>query len=245
MERLQMATPDTNIDRLDWAGISTQLGIEGYAVVPGLLDASTACDLARGIETMSAARRVPLASADLGRGELFYFTAGLPTPLEMWRTVFYRHLAVVANQWADMLGVGSSYPAELGDFRQRNQQAGQVQAQSHLNRLGVEDYVALHQRSAGERVFPLQVVALLSEPGKDFRGGEFVMTEQRPRMQSRPMVLPLRLGDAAIISTSERPFKGTRGYYRVNLKHAISRVRQGERIGVELSFHDAVMRDET
>ncbi len=234
-----MTSPNTKIDRLDWAGISAQLDIEGYAVLPGLLDASTAHDLARQTETMSAAHRVPLASADLGHGELFYFDASLPTPLEIWRTVFYRHLAVIANQWAEILGVDGSYPAELGDFRRRNQKAGQVQAQSHLNRLGVEDYVALHQRSAGEQVFPLQVVALLSEPGKDFHGGEFVMTEQRPRMQSRPMVLPLKLGDAAIISTSERPFKGTRGHYRVNLKHAISRVRQGERIGMELTFHDA------
>lgn len=234
-----MTSPSTNIDGLDWAGISAQLDIEGYAVLPGLLDAGTARDLACQAETMSAAHRVPLASADLGRGELLYFNTGLPRPLETWRTVFYRHLAVIANRWNEILGTGSRYPAELGDFLRRNQKAGQIQAQSHLNRLGAEDYVALHQRSDGEQVFPLQVVALLSEPGKDFHGGEFVMTEQRPRMQSRPMVLPLKLGDAAIISTAGRPFKGTKGYYRVNLKHAISRVRKGERTGLELTFHDA------
>ncbi len=228
-----------NIDRLDWVGISAQLDIEGYAVLPGLLHPDTARELARLTETMSAAHRVPLASADLGRGELFYFNANLPTPLETWRMVFYRRLAVIANQWSEILGVGGHYPADVVDFHRCNQKAGQIQTQSHLNRLGAEDYLALHQRSAGEQVFPLQVVALLSEPGKDFHGGEFVMTEQRPRMQSRPMVLPLKLGDAAIISTAGRPFKGTKGYYRVNLKHAISRVRQGERIGVELTFHDA------
>jgi hypothetical protein len=111
-----------------------------------------------------------------------------------------------------------------------------TQPQSHLNRLRVDDYLALHQRHDGEHVFPLQIVGLLTEPGSDFQGGEFVMTEQRPRMQSRPMVLPLKLGDAAIISTAQRPFKGTKGFYRVNLKHAISRVRGGERIGVELSM---------
>lgn len=229
----------TNIDRLDWVGISAQLDIEGYVVLPGLLQAGTARELARLTETMSFAHRVPMASANLGRGELFYFNAILPTPLETWRTLFYRRLAVIANQWSDILGVGDRYPAEVVDFHRGNQKAGQVQTQSHLNRLGAEDYLALHQRSAGEHVFPLQVVALLSEPGKDFHGGEFVMTEQRPRMQSRPMVLPLKLGDAAIISTAGRPFKGTNGYYRVNLKHAISRVRQGQRIGVELTFHDS------
>lgn len=229
----------TNIERLDWVGISAQLDLEGYAVLPGLLHAGTARELARLTETMSAAHRVSPASADLGRAELFYFSANLPTPLETWRTVFYRRLAVIANQWSEILGVGGCYPAEVVDFHRCNQKAGQAQAQSHLNRLGAEDYITLHQRSAGEQVFPLQVVALLSEPGKDFHGGEFVMTEQRPRMQSRPMVLPLKLGDAAIISTAGRPFKGTKGYHRVNLKHAISRVRRGERIGVELTFHDA------
>ena len=114
-----------------------------------------------------------------------------------------------------------------------------MRALSHLSRLCVGDYVALHQRNDGDQVFPLQVVALLSEPGTDFEGGEFVMTEQRPRMQSRPMVLPLGLGDAAIITTSLRPFKGAKGHYRVNLKHAISRVRKGRRIGMALTFHDA------
>jgi hypothetical protein len=234
-----VTSSDTSIARLDWAGIAAQLDMEGYAVLPGLLGEAAARDLARQTGTMSAAQRVLLASSDLGRGELFYFGASLPTPLEDWRTAFYRHLAVIANGWSEILGTGSRYPRELEDFLTRNRQAGQLRAQSHLNRLGVEDHVALHQRSDGEQVFPLQVVALLSEPGADFGGGEFVMTEQRPRMQSRPMVLPLRLGDAAIITTSERPFKGTKGHYRVNLKHAISRVRRGQRIGMELTFHDA------
>ncbi|WP_087047820.1 2OG-Fe(II) oxygenase [Caballeronia ptereochthonis] len=234
-----MTSPDTSIARLDWAGIAAQLDQEGYVVLPGLLGEDAARSLARQTQTMSAAQRVPLASSDLGRGELFYFGADLPAPLEDWRTTFYRHLAVIANRWSEILGIGSRYPTELEDFLRRNKQAGQVQPQSHLSRLGVEDHVALHQRNDDEQVFPLQVIALLSEPGTDFMGGEFVMTEQRPRMQSRPMVLPLKLGDAAIITTSERPFKGTKGHYRVNLKHAISRVRRGQRIGMELTFHDA------
>ncbi len=156
-----------------------------------------------------------------------------------WRSAFYRHLASIANRWHEVLSVEYRYPAKLDDFLKRNRRAGQVRPQSHLNWLGAEDYLALHQRGGGEHVFPLQVVALLSEPGGDFEGAEFVMTEQRPRMQSRPMVLPLKRADAAIICTAERPFKGSRGYYRVNLKHAVSRVRSGERVGLELSFHDA------
>jgi len=234
-----MTSPDTTIDRLDWSGIARQLDSEGYAELPGLLGTDAARSLARQAETSVAALRVPLASGDLGRGELVYFGASLPAPLQVWRTAFYRHLAVIANRWNEVLGVSGRYPAELDGFLQRNRQAGQVQPQSHWSRLGAEDYVGLHQRSDGEHVFPMQIVALLSEPGKDFQGGEFVMTEQRPRMQSRPMVLPLRLGDAAIISTAERPCEGVKGYYRVNLKHAISRVRGGERTGVELLFHDA------
>lgn len=233
-----MISPNTTIDRLDWADISLQLDAEGFCLLPGLLGADVARGLAKQT-TASDASRVTLASSDLGRGELLYFGAGLPAPLESWRAAFYRRLAVIANRWNETLGIDGRYPTELEDFLRRNQKAGQTRAQSHLSRLGVEDHVSLHQRNDGEQVFPMQIVALLSEPGADFQGGEFVMTEQRPRMQSRPLVLPLKLGDAAIIATAERPFKGTKGYYRVNLKHAISRVRKGERIGLELSFHDA------
>ncbi|MCJ0762512.1 2OG-Fe(II) oxygenase [Variovorax terrae] len=237
-----MTSLDATLDRLNWADIGMQLDAEGYALLPGLLGAGVARDLARGVAqqaTASGASRVTLESCDLGRGELFYFGAGMPAPLEQWRTALYRRLVAVANRWNETLGIDHRYPMELEDFLRRNQKAGQTRAQSHMSRLGVEDHISLHQRNDGELVFPMQVVALLSEPGADFQGGEFVMTEQRPRMQSRPMVLPLKLGDAAIIATAERPFKGTKGYYRVNLKHAISRVRQGERIGLELSFHDA------
>lgn len=234
-----MTALDATLDRLNWVDICLQLDTEGYAVLPGLLGA----DVARGLaqqSTASSTRRVTLESGDLGRGELFYFGAGMPAPLEQWRTAFYRRLVAIANSWNETLGVAHRYPAELGDFLRHNQKAGQTRTQSHLSRLGLEDHVSLHQRNDDEQVFPLQIVALLSEPGTDFQGGEFVMTEQRPRMQSRPMVLPLKLGDVAIITTAERPFKGTKGYYRVNLKHAISRVRKGERIGLELSFHDAL-----
>ena len=237
-EGIFMASLDATLDRLNWTDIGMQLDADGYAVLPGLLGAGVARDLARQAAAPGT-RRETLESSDLGRGELFYFGADVPAPLESWRMAFYRRLVGVANRWNETLGLAQRYPAELEDFLRLNRKAGQTRAQSHLSRLGVEDHVSLHQRNDGAQVFPMQIVAVLSKPGADFEGGEFVMTEQRPRMQSRPAVLPLKLGDVAIIATAGRPFKGAKGYYRVNLKHAVSRVRKGERIGLELSFHDA------
>ena len=210
------------VARLDWASIATQLDQEGYAVIPGLLSEILSESQVRDLATLHGSANIV---ADL-------------------RMSFYKHLTPVANRWNDVLDVSHRYPDTLDAFLAQNRDAGQVRSQSHshsdLTRLRAGDYQALHQRSDGEQVFPLQLVALLSEPGTDFTGGEFVMTEQRPRMQSRPMVLPLRKGDVAVIAVARRPHKGTKGWYRVNLKHAIARVRGGERIGLELLFHDAV-----
>ena len=150
----------------------------------------------------------------------------LPPLVADLRASFCKHLAPIANRWSEVLGVVRRYPR-------------QVHSQSSLSRLRQGDYQPLHQQTDGEQAFPLQLIALLSEPDKDFTGGEFVMTEQRPRMQSRPMVLPLRKGDMAIITVAQRPHNGTKGHYRVNLKHAISRVRSGERVGLELLLDDA------
>jgi hypothetical protein len=227
------------IARLDWAGIGMQLDQEGYASLPGLLGESQVRDLAALGDSAGMDEKVSLASEVVGRGELRYFSKA-PSPLIAdLRTRFYRHLAPVANRWNEALGLSHRYPDTLDMFLIQNRGAGQTRSQSNLSRLREGDYEALHQRSDGEQIFPLQLVALLSAPGKDFTGGEFVMTEQRPRMQSRPMVLPLHRGDMAIISVAKRPHKGTKGYYRVNLKHAISRVRSGERVGLELMLHDA------
>lgn len=210
------------VARLDWASIATQLNQEGYAVIPGLLS-----------EILSESQVRDLAT--------LHGSANIVADLLM---SFYRHLAPVANRWNDVLDVSHRHLDTLDAFLAQNREAGQIRSHSHSNsdltRLRAGDYQALHQRSDGERGFPLQLVALLSEPGTDFTGGEFVMTEQRPRMQSRPMVLPLRKGDVAVIAVARRPHKGTKGWYRVNLKHAIARVRGGERIGLELLFHDAV-----
>ncbi|NIM43583.1 MAG: prolyl 4-hydroxylase [Hydrogenophaga sp.] len=224
--------------RLDWAAISAQLDEEGHALLPGWLGAEAARSLARRVSAPGTVR-VPLVDIGLGSGELFRFEAGLPASLEAWRTALYPRLVTIANRWNHTLGVEARYPLAFSEFVQRNRQAGQWRGQSHLSRLGVDDHLLLHQRNGGEQVFPLQLVALLSEPGVDFEGGEFVTTEQRPRLQSRPAVLPLRWGDAAIIATDARPVQGSRGPYRTRLRHAIGRVRRGERIGLELSFHDA------
>jgi hypothetical protein len=224
---------------LDSDDIAAQLDAEGYAVLPRALAPDQARELAAQVDTLKSLHRVSLNSMDLGLGDILRFGSSLPAPWAMWRDALYRRLAPVANRWNEALEVEYRYPDELEDFLGLNRKAGQMQQLSHLNRLGAGDYVALHQSNQGGHVFPLQVVALLSEPGKDFHGGEFVLTEQRPRMQSRPMVLPLGLGDMTIISTAQKPFRGSKGFYRVNLKHAISRVLRGERIGVELSFHDA------
>jgi len=228
------------LKNLDWPGIASQLDAEGYAVLAGLLEPTQAQSLAHRLNSCACAalRRVSLASCGLGRGELHFFGNQLPEPLAAWRVAFYEYLAPIANRWNETLGLDYRYPATLHEFQQRNRQAGQTRPLSRYDRLGESDFVALHQQSRGEHVFPMQIVALLGVPGADYTGGEFLMTEQRPRMQSRPMVVPLRLGDAAIIATAQRPFKGSKGHYRVNLKHAIGRVRSGQRIGLELSFHD-------
>jgi hypothetical protein len=227
------------IARLDWVRIGMELDQEGYASLPGLLGESQVRDLAALGDSAAMNEKVSLASQDVGRGELRYFSEALSPLIADLRRCFYRHLAPVANRWNEALGLSHRYPNTLDVFLNQNRRAGQTRSQSNLSRLREGDYEALHQRSEGEQIFPLQLVALLSAPGKDFIGGEFVMTEQRPRMQSRPMVLPLHRGDIAIISVAKRPHKGTKGYYRVNLKHAISRVRSGERVGLELMLHDA------
>jgi hypothetical protein len=203
-------TTEEAIAKLDWAGIGAQLDQEGHAILPGFLSEDQ-------VRHMTNQGSSPDMDADL-------------------RVAFYEHLVPMANRWNDVLGVPHRYPPML-DARHKLK-AGQARAHSSISRLREGDYQALHQWGEGDHAFPLQLTALLSEPGQDFTGGEFVMTEQRPRMQSRPIVLPLHKGDLAIVTTAKRPHKGTRDYYRVNLKHAVSRVRSGERIGWELLFHD-------
>lgn len=217
------------MERLDWNHIESALDTEGYALLPGRLPDAQARTLVQ---------HDSLLPYGIARASRFHFGAALPSPLATWRTAFYPRLAATANRWNAELGIDYRYPDTLDAFLQRNREAGQMRSLSHLTRLCEGDYAPLEQGNEGKHVFPFQIVALLNEPDKDFRGGEFAMTERRPRMQSRPMVVPLQAGDVAIICSTSRSLKGSRGYYRADLKHAISRVHLGERIGLELSFHN-------
>ncbi|NBB07943.1 prolyl 4-hydroxylase, partial [Pseudomonas monteilii] len=196
---------------LDWARIAAELDAEGHALLPQLLTADESRALAR------EAAAVP----------------GLPPSVQAWRPVLYGRLLALANRWREHMGMQPALPGCFEDFMRTGRQAGQTQAQPHLLRVPEAGHAPLRSYSEGAAVFPLQLVLLLSRPGQDFEGGEFVMTEQRPRMQSRPMVLPLALGDAAIIATGPRPVRGAAGFYRVHLRHAISRVHRGEWLGLE------------
>lgn len=183
--------------------------------------------------------RVIMARHGFGRGEYKYFAYPLPDKVADLRAAFYRRLAPIANRWHESMGVNVRYPSEHADFIKRCHAAGQTRATPLLLQYAEGDFNALHQDLYGEHVFPLQVVSLLSEPERDFTGGEFVLIEQRPRVQSRADVVPLRRGDGAIFAVHNRPVQGTRGFYRVNLRHGVSRVRSGHRHTLGVIFHDA------
>jgi hypothetical protein len=215
--------------RIDWRHVEAELDQEGYAVLPGLLRLSPG-DLAR---MRTDALLESLDSGHLGQGSLCVLPRHLPSVLQDLRDLLYRGLVPVANRWNELLGRNVTCPSELSELVDRSRPSRLNRSPGSLTVLRDGDYLALHQRSDGTEVFPLEAVALLSQPGRDFTGGEFVMVEQRPRMQSRPIVVPLSPGSVAIIASGERPQRGTKGHYRVNLRHAISRVRGGERIGLE------------
>jgi hypothetical protein len=232
-----MENTESMTERLDWAQIHAQLDVEGFAVLPGLLPADGVHELTEvGNE---AGPPVWLAEEHLGEGELRYLPRKLPPFLQELRETFYRRLAPAANRWAGVVGGMLLFPAELSVFLEKNRVAGQTHALSHTTVIPTHGYQVLHQRAAGAHVFPFQLAALLSEPQQEFTGGELVLVERRPRMQSRPMVLPLKCGDVAVIATAQRPHKGSKGYYRVSVKHGISRVRSGTRLGMELLFHES------
>ena len=180
-----------------------------------------------------------MARHGFGRGEYKYFAYPLPGIVGDLRTTLYRRLAPVANRWNEAMGMEARYPAELEEFLEGCHAAGQTRPTPLLLQYGEGDFNALHQDLYGEHVFPLQAVFLLSQPDRDFAGGELVLTEQRPRMQSRAEVVPLRQGDAAIFAVRHRPVAGKRGCYRVSLRHGVSRVRSGHRHTTGIIFHDA------
>lgn len=230
----------TRIDACRWDEIEADLDAHGNARLPALLD-SQACDaLAAAYDRDLFRSRVVMARHGFGRGEYQYFRYPLPDPLQQLRTQLYAHLAALANRWNRAMGIDVVYPDRHAEFIQRCHAAGQQRPTPLLLRYGEGDYNCLHQDLYGEHVFPLQVAILLCEPGVDFSGGEFVMTAQRPRMQSRAEVVPLRKGDAVVFAVQHRPVHGAHGVYRVNLRHGVSRVRSGRRLTVGVIFHDAL-----
>jgi hypothetical protein len=231
---------DERVAAADWARVSQDLDAQGFTVIEGLLARTECNDLAALYARDELFRsRVVMERHGFGRGEYKYFAHPLPALIATLRTSIYPRLVPVANRWSAAIGLEIRYPEEHARFLERCHAAGQVQPTPLLLQYGEGDYNCLHQDLYGDHVFPLQVAVLLSEPERDFAGGEFVMTEQRPRMQSRPMVVPLRQGDAAVFAVRHRPVQGTRGVYRVNVRHGVSRVRSGHRHTVGIIFHDA------
>jgi hypothetical protein len=225
---------------LDWERVSKDLDAQGCAMIERLISPAECEALAELYPEDGIFRsRVVMGRHGFGRGEYKYFSYPLPDILAGLRTSIYPHLVPIANRWNTAMGIDVRYPAKHADFMARCHDAGQRLPTPLLLQYEAGDYNCLHQDLYGEHVFPFQVTILLSEPGRDFTGGEFVLTEQRPRMQSRPEVVPLRQGDAVVFAVHHRPVQGTRGVYRVNLRHGVSRLRSGHRHTVGIIFHDA------
>jgi uncharacterized protein len=233
-------------DVLDWGRIAGDLDAQGYATTAAALLTPLQCDavVAAYAQDRLFRSRIIMARHGFGSGEYKYFAYPLPEPLASLRTAFYPPLAAIANRWNAAMGIATRYPPAHRDFLKRCHDAGQTKPTPLLLRYGPGDYNCLHQDIYGEHVFPLQVTILLSSPLAEageggFTGGEFVLTEQRPRMQSRAEVVPLARGEGVIFPVHHRPVRGTRGTYRVNMRHGVSRLRSGQRYTAGIIFHDA------
>jgi uncharacterized protein len=228
------------VEALDWAQAERDLDAQGCAVLKGLLTVGECRALAALYPDDAQFRsRIVMGRHGFGRGEYKYFSYPLPDLIAELRPRLYERLQNIANRWNQAMGIDISYPKGHAAFLKRCHDAGQPKPTPLLLQYGEGDYNCLHQDLYGEHVFPLQVAILLSEPGRDFEGGEFVLTEQRPRMQSRAEVVPLRQGDGVAFAVHHRPVAGTRGTYRVNLRHGVSRIRSGRRHTLGVIFHDA------
>jgi len=228
------------VEGVAWEEVSRDLDVEGSAVIKDVL-APAECVEVRGLydEDELFRSRVVMERHGFGRGEYRYFGYPLPELIRDLRTSIYPHLMPIANRWNEAMDVNLRFPTTHAEYIRRCHEAGQDKPTPLILKYGTDDYNCLHQDLYGEHVFPLQIAVLLSEPEKDFTGGEFVMTEQRPRMQSRPMVVPLRKGDGVVFAVHHRPVQGKKNVYRVNLRHGVSRIRSGSRYTLGIIFHDA------
>lgn len=231
---------EARLATLDWQRIAASLDAEGCAHIGAVLSPVECRSLIAIYDDDARFRsRIVMTRHGFGRGEYKYFAAPLPEVVAALRTALYPPLAAIANRWNAALGVEVRYPEAHEDFLARCRRAGQTKPTPLLLRYGEGDYNCLHQDLYGEQVFPLQVAFLLSEPARDFTGGEFVLTEQRQRMQSRAEVVPLGQGNGVIFPVHHRPVQGKRGVYRVTMRHGVSRVRSGHRHTLGVIFHDA------
>jgi hypothetical protein len=236
----QESTVQESSAQAGWDQVSSDLDAYGSAVLQKLLTPRDCERLAaRYADDDGFRSRIVMSRHGFGRGEYKYFSYPLPEPIASLRTSLYPPLAAIANDWNTRLKIDARFPVTHAAFLARCHNAGQSRPTPLLLQYGPGDYNCLHQDVYGDLVFPLQVAVLLSEPGRDFTGGEFVITEQRPRMQSRAEVVPLRQGDGVIFAVHHRPVRGTKGDYRVNLRHGVSRIRSGHRHTVGIIFHDA------
>lgn len=234
------ASISRRIEHCDWSTIAAQLDAHGFALLKGLLTANECSALRDSYASEQGFRkRVVMARHGFGSGEYKYYDYPLPSLIASLRSAVYPHLTNVANRWYGQMNLAVRFPDDHESFIERCRAASQALATPLLLRYEPGDYNCLHQDLYGEHVFPLQLAALLSSPGRDFTGGEFVLTEQRPRMQSRASVVPLEQGDAVVFAVHHRPVRGTRGFYRINMRHGVSAIRSGQRFTAGIIFHDA------
>lgn len=226
---------------IDWNAIEAALDAEGWAVLPGLLTPENCAALVAGYDNDVRFRStISMARHGFGRGEYRYFAYPLPRHVAALRSGLYPRLVPIANRWHARMAIDRRFPPRHDAFLDQCHAAGQRRPTPLLLRYGPGDYNCLHQDLYGDHVFPLQVAVLLSQPGAEFSGGELVLTEQRPRMQSRAPVVPLMQGDAVIFAVSQRPVQGSRGSYRVTMCHGVSKISQGRRHTLGIIFHDAL-----
>ena len=237
---MRRATAEQRVAALDWGAAAAALDAFGAAILPGLLSAAECRAIAALYAKPEHFRsHIIMARHGFGRGEYRYFAYPLPAPIGALRGALYSCLAPIANAWSARMGAGARYPATHAQFLKACHAAGQTRPTPLLLKYVAGDYNCLHQDLYGELAFPLQATVLLSAPGEDFTGGEFVLTELKPRMQSRVEVVPLRQGGACLFAVNHHPAKGTRGYYRAGMRHGVSQVRSGHRMTLGIIFHDA------
>ena len=244
MNTARALVPSTSVEErvaaIDWPRVSQDLDAEGHAIIKHIISRDECEAITALYQSDELFRsRVVMERHSFGRGEYKYFKYPLPEVIASLRTVVYPHLVPVANRWNEALKLDIRYPSQHAEYIERCHQAGQYKPTPLVLQYETGDYNCLHQDLYGEHVFPIQLAILLSEPERDFTGGEFVLTEQRPRMQSRPIVVPLQQGDGVVFAVHQRPVHGTKSVYRVNLRHGVSRIRSGHRHTLGIIFHDA------